>query len=71
MSDRDELAARVQELESRMAFQDDTIDRLNEVIRAQWDTLDALAKRLQQVEDRLAEVENRMPEPPVEPPPHY
>lgn len=70
-SDTHDLEPRVQELESRLAFQDDTIEQLNGVIREQWSTLDRLQQRVALLEHRLEEVEDRLPPAPVAPPPHY
>ena len=66
-----ELETRMQDLESRLVFQDDTIDELNQVVRQQWELIDRLGKRLEVLEHRLAEVEDRLPPLPVAPPPHY
>ena len=71
MNDANELDARVQELESRLVFQDDTIDQLNQVIREQWAAIGRLEQRLELLQLRLDEVENRQPPLPVAPPPHY
>jgi SlyX protein len=73
MSDIEALNARLDALEMRAAFQDETIEDLNKAIIAQWKQIDALTRQLAQVEDRVAIGEQRadlagLPEPP---PPHY
>jgi SlyX protein len=71
MTDSDGFTARLQDLESRLAWQDDTIDRLNAVIRDQWDVIDRLRQRLDAMEERVRELEIEEGGPPITPPPHY
>lgn len=71
MPDAD-LEARITELECRQAFQDDTIQALNDVIAAQQQDLVSLQRRLEQVLQRQEELASRVPDAVVEtPPPHY
>ena len=71
MTDLKELGARIDELESRLAFQDDTIETLNATVTAQWLKIDALTRQVAALNDRLRETEATMPKPASEPPPHY
>jgi SlyX protein len=71
MSDIKTLADRLDRLESRLAFQDDTIETLNKTVTQQWARIDALTRRLVVLGERLQEAENQMPRPANEPPPHY
>ena len=71
MTDLKELSARIDELESRLAFQDDTIETLNATVTAQWLKIDALTRQVAALNDRLRETEASMPKPASEPPPHY
>ena len=71
MSTPDELATRLHDLESRLAWQDDTIDRLNTVISQQWEVVDRLAQRLGALEERVRESEASGGAPADTPPPHY
>lgn len=71
MSDSDAFTTRLQDLESRLAWQDDTIDRLNAVIREQWDVIDRLRQRLDAMEERVRELEVEEGGAPITPPPHY
>lgn len=69
----DHLTNRLDALEVRVAFQDDTIEILNTTVTAQWTEIDALKREIARLTDRLQEAENRAatrsePEPP---PPHY
>ena len=71
MSDLKTLIERIDALESRLAFQDDTIDTLNKTVTEQWAKIDALTRRLLELGERLQEAEGQMPGPANEPPPHY
>jgi len=71
LTDLKELSARIDELESRLAFQDDTIETLNATVTAQWLKIDALTRQVAALNDRLRETEASMPKPASEPPPHY
>jgi SlyX protein len=71
LTDLKELSARIDELEARLAFQDDTIETLNATVTAQWLKIDALSRQVAALNDRLRETEASMPKPASEPPPHY
>lgn len=71
MNRPDDAAARIQDLESRLAWQDDTIDSLNAVIREQWERVDRLEQRMNALEERIRELEANEGGPPITPPPHY
>ncbi len=65
-----DLSSRLDELEMRIAHQDKTIADLNDVITSQWQAIDAMRRR---VEELREDVRNIAPmrtgqEPP---PPHY
>ena len=65
--------SRLDELEIRVAHQDQTIEDLNAAITAQWKTIETLERHLAALRDRVAEAELTAGDtPPVErPPPHY
>ncbi|CEJ09762.1 Protein SlyX [bacterium YEK0313] len=69
----DDLAARVDALEMRIAYQDETIEDLNKTITAQWKEIDRLTRELANLADRMREAEHRAlaGAPPEPPPPHY
>ena len=71
MNDAKSLSDRVDALETRLTFQDETIETLNQTITAQWLKIDSLARQLVTLSDRLQEAENRAPGATNEPPPHY
>lgn len=65
------LSERIDTLETRLAYQDDTIETLNQTITAQWKQIDALTRQLAQLSERLQEAEANASGPANEPPPHY
>ena len=71
MSKEAKLGDRIDLLEARLAFQDDTIETLNKTITEQWLKIDALTRQLQALGERLELAESRMPGAANEPPPHY
>ena len=71
MSDGKTLVDRVYALEARLTFQDETIETLNKTITEQWLKIDALARQLGTLSERLQEAEARAPDAANEPPPHY
>jgi len=71
MSESKTLSERIDALESRLMFQDETIETLNQTITAQWQQIDALTRQLASLSERLNEAEADAPRPANEPPPHY
>jgi SlyX protein len=69
MSDVKTLSDRLDALESRLMFQDDTIETLNKTITEQWLKIDALTRQLASLRERLQDAE--APDATSEPPPHY
>ncbi|MDN3274138.1 SlyX family protein [Frankia sp. RB7] len=65
------LAERIDTLETRLAYQDDTIETLNQTITAQWKQIDALTRRIAELGERLQQAETSAPGPTNERPPHY
>ena len=64
------MTGRIDALEIRVAHQDATIEDLNATITAQWRTIDALAREVAGLVDRVQDLGRREPGAP-EPPPHY
>jgi SlyX protein len=71
MSDVTRLSNRIDVLETRLMFQDVTIETLNRTITEQWQQIDALARQVANLSQRLQEAEAHAPSPADEPPPHY
>ena len=65
------LTERIDALEMRLAYQDDTIETLNQTITAQWKQVDALMRKVTELGERLQEAETNAPGPANERPPHY
>ena len=65
------LSERIDALETRLAFQDDTIETLNQTITDQWKQIDALTRQMAAMNERLQEAEAQAPAPGNERPPHY
>ena len=71
MSETKTLSDRIDALEIRLSFQDETIETLNKTITAQWQQIDALTRQVAGLNERLQEAENNAPGATDEPPPHY
>jgi len=71
MSEAKTLSERIDALETRLMFQDETIETLNKTITAQWQQIDALTRQLVSLSERLQEAEALAPGAANEPPPHY
>ena len=70
MSER-ELGERIDALEARAMYQEETIEQLNATITEQWKQIDAMARQLAALTERLREAEANAPAPANERPPHY
>ncbi|MGY8820730.1 MAG: SlyX family protein [Pseudomonadales bacterium] len=67
-----DLEQRITDLEARLAFQDDTIQTLNDVLVAQQRTVDRLRAQLGMLARRQEDLQSRMEgEGDEAPPPHY
>ena len=71
MSDEKTLGERIDALEARLMFQDETIETLNKAITEQWSKIDALTRQFVSLSRRIQEAEANAPGPANEPPPHY
>jgi SlyX protein len=71
MNDLKTLSDRIDALETRLTFQDETIETLNKTITAQWQQIDALTRQVANLGERLQEAEAHAPGAANEPPPHY
>ena len=66
-----ELSERIDVLEARSMYQEETIEQLNATITAQWKQIDVLTRQLAALTGRLQEAEANAPAPANERPPHY
>jgi SlyX protein len=71
MTDSDRLSERIDALETRLMYQDETIETLNATITAQWQQIDRLTRQVASLGERLQEAESGGSAPGNEPPPHY
>ena len=67
----DALSGRIDALEMRLTFQDETIETLNQTITVQWKQIDALTRQLAELKERLQDAESHTSSPVNERPPHY
>jgi SlyX protein len=71
MNDMRALSERIDVLETRAAFQDETIETLNKTITEQWQQIDALTRHVAILSERLQGAETHARGAANEPPPHY
>jgi SlyX protein len=71
MGEAKALSDRIDALEMRLTFQDETIETLNQTITAQWQQIDALMRQVAALRESLREAEGNATGPVNEPPPHY
>jgi SlyX protein len=71
MTDVKGLSERIDALEVRIAYQDETIETLNKTITAQWTEIDRLTRQVAELKERVREAESNVPGPVNERPPHY
>ena len=65
------LTERIDALEMRLTFQDETIETLNQTITDQWKQIDALTRQLAELKERLQDAESSGSGAVNERPPHY
>jgi SlyX protein len=70
-SETERLAERIDTLETRLTFLDETIETLNTTITGQWQQIDMLKRQVALLGERLQQAEDSAPAPANEPPPHY
>ncbi len=72
MSEIDELSKKIASLESKMAFQDQTIEDLNKTITDQWDEFNKLRREISRLSGQVLEMQSSKDGfDGNEPPPHY
>ena len=68
----DELLTKIETLETRQAFQEDTIESLNKVIIQQQQDIEQLKRMIAMVQERVKQSSDSHPSLSAEePPPHY
>ncbi|TKT73796.1 SlyX family protein [Afipia massiliensis] len=72
MTETPSPAVRIDALEIRIAYLDETIEALNNTITAQWKQIDALSREMLSLRERLEDAEMKSGAGTTnEPPPHY
>ena len=71
MTDVKGISERIEALEIRVAYQDDTIETLNQAITSQWAEIDRLTRQVNELKERLQDAESNLPASANERPPHY
>ena len=66
-----DLESRVAELEAKIAFQDDSFEKLNEAIVSQWALIDRHTRQIEMLNERLQDAEGKVAGSANEKPPHY
>jgi SlyX protein len=68
-----EMNQRIEELETQLAFQEDTLQTLNEIVTRQQLQIDKLSHDVQVLSEQLLQLSDAMRRPESEeaPPPHY
>ena len=67
----EKLSERIDALEAKLMFQEDTIEVLNQTITMQWQQIDGLKRQLKDLSERLREAAANASDPTNERPPHY
>lgn len=62
---------RIEALETRIVYQDQTIEELNQSITEQWKTIDLLTKKLATLEEQVRSGSYIADPASEKPPPHY
>ncbi len=62
---------RLENLETRLAFQEDLIQKLDDALGSQQQQLLKIQHQLELLTEQIKSVEKSMPESPDSPPPHY
>jgi SlyX protein len=73
MTETPSPATRIDALEIRIAYLDESIEALNNTITAQWKQIDALSREMLSLRERLDDAEMKSGAGPANepPPPHY
>ncbi|MFC3050511.1 SlyX family protein [Kordiimonas pumila] len=77
MNEKTSIATRLEDLECKFSFQQETLDVLNDAVTSQWQHIEQLEKQIRKLTDQMVSFENDLAdssgtgshhEPP---PPHY
>ena len=73
MSDSAEHGDRLEELEIRVAYQENQIEELNKALFEHWQLIETLSNKLRHLGNKVSAIDERVPSNPEDepPPPHY
>jgi len=71
MTDTNALSERIDALEMRLTYQDESIETLNQTVTAQWAEIDRLRRQVAELKEQLQDAVRNASGPVNEPPPHY
>jgi SlyX protein len=73
MTDLKAMEQRINDLEIQLTYQETTIQDLSDIATKQWETIDALNRKIDLLKDRLSELEEapQSGAPNDPPPPHF
>ncbi|WP_223671152.1 SlyX family protein [Kangiella shandongensis] len=75
MSTLESLQHQIDELQTKLAFQDDTIEQLNRIVIRQDEIIRLLQSKFSLIGDKIQDIEANLPNKPFNPqeevPPHY
>lgn len=71
MTDTAALVERLDTIETRITFQDQTIEELNATITAQWRVIDGLTRKIALLEEHARTADSASDPRNEPPPPHY
>jgi len=73
MSDSAKHGGRLEELEIRVAYQENQIEEMSKALFEHWQLIETLSKKLKHLSDKVSAIDERVPANPADepPPPHY
>ena len=75
MSTLESLQHQIDELQTKLAFQDDTIEQLNRIVTRQDEVIRMMQAKFSVIGDKIQDIEAHLPNKPFNPgdevPPHY
>jgi|TARA_B110000263_G_scaffold172067_1_gene150022 SlyX protein len=67
----DKLVNSIEELESRITFQEDLLGKLDDALSSQQQQIMEMQRQIETILQQLKSMQHEMPDTPEPPPPHY
>ena len=67
----DELISSIEELQSRVTFQEDLLGKLDDALSSQQQQIMEMQRQIEMILQQLKSFQQEMPDTPEPPPPHY